>query len=389
MEGGIAHTMILEARVAYPSLMMNGTDWFQKLSPYFLNLSYTDSCDGEKADDMQLQLADRDRRFINDWMPDKGAYIDVGIIAERWYSPNATTLKLDCGRLWIDEIEFELPQHTVTIKGNSIPTTATIKANTETRNWEASTLRDLVKQIVEDENKMKLTWLPDSNPSYTAVEQTEQSALEFLMHRARDAKLAIKIHRGEVVVFDELKLEEAEPKFAIVYGNAAPAAGLHSFRIATGNFITRLIDTNAKATMSQVDPASGKMTQGVHVAGDEQPASDWHQAINQGTDSQDEEGDEGGDDGGGETREDPVSSWQQTAASADLLAKSHNRHHNKDRVEAKIQFGIGNPIIAAGQTFMLSGVGKYDGKWFVKTAEHKVGPMFTTTIDARKCLEGY
>jgi len=385
--------MILQVRTAYPSLMMNGTDWFQALSPYFLNMMYVDSCDGEKADDFQLQLADRDRKFINEWMPDKGAFIDVGIIAERWYSPNAGKLKLDCGRLWIDQIEFELPQHTVSIKGNSIPTTSTIKANTETRNWGPTTYRDLAKQIVEDENHLKLDWQSQINPNYQAVEQTEQSSLEFLMHQARDAKLAIKIHRGSVVVFDEQSLEEAAPKFAIVYGTAAGLSGMGTFRMSGGNFITRLVDTTAKSTVSHVDPASGKMTQAVHVAGDEQPASDWHQAIHQGTDSPDEESDEG-DDGGGDgptTREDPVQSWGQTgsSASADLLAKSHSRRRNKDRVEAKIEMSIGCPLIAAGQTFMLVGVGKYDGKWFLKSVEHKCGPMFTSTLDARKCLQGY
>src|SRR5215831_7720418 len=250
--------MILKARSARPSIVMNGVDYFAKLEPYFLTLAYVDSCDGEKADDLHLQLADRDNRFINDWMPDKGAFFDVGIIAERWFSPNAAALNLDCGTLWIDEIEFELPQHTVTIKATSIPTSSYLKSTDDTRGWENHTLREIAKQIVEDEQKMKLDYRAQFNPSYSRVEQTEQSSLEFLLHRCRDAKLAIKVFRNGVIIFDEQVIEATPPSFSLVYGNNAPVAGMSCYRMAGGKFTTRLIDTMKKATVSHVDPASGK-----------------------------------------------------------------------------------------------------------------------------------
>jgi len=389
--------MIGQVRVAHPSIKLNGFEYFNKLEPYFLTLHYVDSADGQTADDCQLQLADRDDRFITDWMPSKGVYLDIGIIAERWYSPNAAQLTLDCGRLWIDEIEFELPQHTVSIKATSIPTSSYLKSTDETRGWENHTLRDIANQIVAEQKAagtdITLDYRAQFNPLYSHVEQTEQSSLEFIMHRARDANLAVKLHRNLLIIFDNEEIEATPPSFAIVFGDNAPVPGLPCFRMAGGKFATRLIDTLKQATVAHVDPASGKAHYSTAIAGDADAIDDWHTNINQSTDGADEE-DGGGDGGDGRATRDtppPQGDWNADGGSATQmrLAKSTLRRHNKDQVHADIDLSIGCPLVASGQTFTLSGVGNYDGKWFLERAEHKCGPMFTTTLKARKCLVGY
>jgi phage protein D len=403
--------MIFQVRTARPSIVMNGTDFFQKLAPYFLNLSYTDNCDGERADDLQMQLADRDNRFISDWMPDKGAFIDVGIIAERWFAPNAAALRLDCGRFWLDEIEFELPQHTVSIKGSSIPTDGHIKAANETRGWDKTTLQQIANQIAT-ENKLTVDWQGEFDPKYSRVEQTEQSGLEFLKQRAKDAKLCIKMYRGKMIFLDEQKLEEAAPAFQVIYGEGMPGGALQAlgalaplaaggslptgarvYRMAGGKFTTKLIDTAKKATVSYAALPNGKVSTGEHIDGDEKAVDDWHTNINQSTDCEDEDEDGEGDgegNGGGTAREaQPISQWNQPSASSTVLAKSKLRDKNKDRFHAEIELSIGNPLVAAGQVFTLQGMGKYDGNWFVESVQHKLAPTYTTTLQARACLKGF
>ena len=65
--------------------------------------------------------------------------------------------------------------------------------------------------------------------------------------RTLDAKLAIKIHRSKIVIFDELKLEQAEAAFSLLYGNTAVAVGGASYRMAGGSFSTKITDTAKKA----------------------------------------------------------------------------------------------------------------------------------------------
>jgi hypothetical protein len=78
------------------------------------------------------------------------------------------------------------------------------------------------------------------------------------------------------------------------------------------------------------------------------------------------------------------------AADAALTkAQARTREKNRRQYESDITMAIGNPLIAAGQTFILVGCGQFDGKWFIETAHHVVGPMYDTTLHIRRTLDGY
>jgi phage protein D len=388
--------MITQVRTARPEIMLNGQDYYSSLAPYFLNLSYTDNCDGKKADDLQLQLADRDRKFINEWMPDKGVFMDVAIICERWFAPNAASLKLDCGRFWIDSVDFELPQHTVSVKAQSIPTDVRIKGGEETRGWENNSLQDIGGQIA-GENDMLLDWQANYNPRYKRVEQVEESGLAFLKKRASDAKLAIKVCRNKVIVFDEEDYEKQAPSFTLVYGNVAASGGT-AYRMTGGHFSRKATDTKKSVAVKHINPETGRLVDEKATTDDEDVSEIDDNLI----DDPDFEPDEGGN---GSLLITPRSSglinWDANnpsenagkgaggTAKGQRRAKAALRESNKDKETASVELAIGNPLIAAGQTFILQGVGQFDGKWFIESATHKLAPMYETSLSIRRCLEGY
>ena len=380
--------MIAQVRTARPAIILNGKDYYSQLAPYLLNLSYTDNSDGKKADDLQFQLADRDKRFINDWMPDVGTFIDVSIIAERWYSPNAATLSLDCGRFWIDSVDFELPQHTVSVKASSIPTGVRLKAADETRGWENSTLRDIAQQIA-GENKMTLDWQANVNPRFVRVEQTEESGLAFLKKRANDAKLSIKVHRNALVIFDEQTYEEKAAQFTLAYGNTAGTGGLALYRMASAKFHLKVNDTAKKAKVKHSRTETGE-TSSSEFQTDEENLPDVDTNVNEdpGTDPDSIEVEPGPLFREGE--DELVGDWNAEADSAgSRKAKATLRDKNKDKFHAEIELALGCPLIASGQTLNLAGVGQFDGKWFLESAEHKIGPLYETNLKIRRCLKGY
>jgi Bacteriophage probable baseplate hub protein len=387
--------VIIPVRTARASIVLNGVDYFSKLAPYFLSMSYTDNCDGKKADDLEIKLADRDRRFINDWMPDKGTFLDAAIIAERWFAPNASGLKLDCGRFWIDSVEFSLPDHTVSIKASSIPTDANIKGNDETRGWEKTTLQDVANQIA-GENQMSVQWEAQHNPRYTRIEQVEESGLAFLKKRAEDAKLAIKVCRSKIIFFDELTYESKAPATTIVYGDMVGGAGLNCYRMSGGHFVTQLTDKTKKATVTHTSLTTGKMSKGFAESSDPELVggngefSNWVQNVAEGTDDADEDNEDDDENGDGSRAVgDPnlVDDYTSTTGN-NLKAQSVVRNKNKDKENAKIALSIGNPLIAAGTTFVLKGVGQYDGNYFIVSAHHTVGPQYDTELEVRRCLKG-
>lgn len=394
--------MITQVRLARPSIILNGQDFYSSLAPYLLNVVYTDNCDGERADDLQMQLADRDRRFINDWMPEPGVFLDVSINCERWFSLNGATLSLDCGRFWIDTIDFELPQHTVSVKATSIPTDVHIKDGDETRGWEGSSLQEIAGQIA-GENDMSIEWNSDVNPKYKRVEQTEESGLAFLKNRARDVGLSIKCHRNKLVFFDEQKLEEAGPAFTLVYGNVSSAGG-SCYRMTGGHFSLKTTDKQKSETVSHVNPETGRLTEEKFTLDDEGLAKkEWDQKVSRDPDFEpDQQG--GGEGGQRDVPVDPsqVGNWNDSDPSDNFgkgaggdsagqrKAKADCRDKNKDMESAQIELSIGNPLVAAGQTFDLKGVGQFDGKWFIESARHSVGQSsYNTQLAVRRCLEGY
>lgn len=394
---------------------MGGKDYYQQLAPYLISISFEDNCDAKKADDLEIKLADRDKRFISDWMPKKGAYLDVSIIAERWFSPIGGTIKLDCGRFWIDSVEFSLPDHSVSIKGTSIPTGIRLKASVENRGWEGATLKDIATQIA-GENQMTLEYNADVNPKYTRTEQHDQSALGFLMKRANNAKLAVKVHKNKIIIYDEQKMEQEEPKIAILYGNVSAQGGMAAYRMESGTFTTTVVDKTKKAKVKRVDTESGETQEG--EAEEEDEEDDASTEASGGDNGEGGSGDTEEEDTGSirdpddvvppiidqnisedtdeepgkeklpEAREAEEGSDANYNASESRKAGSVVRDKNKHKDVGKITLSIGNPLIAAGMTMTLKGVGQYDGKWFIESAHHEVGPQYNTELSIRRCLKG-
>jgi phage protein D len=330
-------------------------------------------------------------------MPDTGAFLDVEIICERWFAPNAATISLDCGRFWIDSVDFELPQHTVSVKASSIPTDQRIKGGDETRGWEDSSLKDISDQIAS-ENGMTLDWQANYNPRYKRIEQTEESGLCFLKKRATDSKLAIKVCRNKLIFFDEEDYEAQSPSFTLVYGNIAATAGMACYRMSGGHFSLKVTDKKKSASVKYVNPETGRLTKEKFSTEDEDAPKYGTELVENPDADPDEDGDGelllvpspyGFVDWDANNPDQNAGKGAGLTAKGQRRAKSALREANKDKESANVEMAIGNPLIAAGQTFMLQGVGQFDGKWFIESATHTVGPMYDTKLNIRRCLEGY
>jgi phage protein D len=405
--------MIGQVRAAHQVVSVNGQDYSVQLEPYFLELSYKDSVSGDKADDIQLKLADPDRRWITDWMPEKGAKIDVAIRCERWFSPNAAPLLLDCGSFYIDQVEFSLPEHTLSIKANPIPPSAKVKGTKKTKGFESTNLKAIAEKMAAD-GGMTVQYESSVNPIYKRVDQTEESDLEFLKKRTGDASLKMKISRDKIVVFDEADYEKRPPKFILAYGDQAPSRNdIPCYRLRSAKFTTKLTDTAKECCCSYMNPETGRLTKETFTANDRDVIDD---TINL-CENPDYELDEPRDGGDGEAfvlayaasvREgaDPViSDWTPPSAApsknkgkgakgkkaAMRKAKGKLREKNKEKQKGeKMSLGIGNPLVAAGQTFLLEGCGQFDAKYFIEEVTHKLGTEdYNTELTARKVLEGY
>jgi hypothetical protein len=425
--------ILAKVRTARPSITLNGVDYYNQLAPYLLRFMYTDSCDGAKTDDCQFDLADRDRKFINEWMPIAGATFDASIICERWFALNAAALSLPCGTFYIDSVEFDLPAHTVSIKSNAIPNNTHGKVSNETRPWgdgaqggPGITLKDIAQKICDENPPLQLNYIATRNPQYDRVEQVEESAFQFLKRHAEDAKLEIKVAKGFLIVYDPLTMDQQPPSFTLVYGNVPAPQGTNTrvFRMSGGQFRLQVTDLTASVVINNSDLNDGTTTSrqfdansllppevgGTGPSVNPNPAPNesqiptavlpeqWKDILNWNTDAK-KSGDGGSGSGppsrdvGVGTGEGLQSYWSNDASAGDAAltkAQARAREKNRRHYESDIEMSIGNPLIAAGATFMLVGCGQFDGLWFIETARHVVNPpLYDTFLHVRRTLEGY
>jgi uncharacterized protein len=372
--------MITPVRFARVELVINGRDYFPELEPDLLSFSYSDNLD--KADDLQIELNDLERRWISDSFPAKGSVtIEAAIVPAHFAWPGEIQ-RLDCGTFQIDAISHNGPPAKVSIKGNSIPIEVSAKGENKVRAWEGKTLREIADDI-SGENGLTLNWDTEENPRFKRIDQNDQTDLEFLQAQAKEAGLIIKIKRNQIKLFAAAEYEKRSPAFTVRYG---------SDEIRSWSFATKTADTAKEAEIQFLDPETGKVTKAKATDSDpklknarkirryDNPKSDpdllpdprapfkvQHLAdppplID--ADFHDNTPDKNAGKGAG------------LQAKATKKAKAQLREANKHRDTAQFEV-IGNPQAETGQTVALENWGAFDGIYFLESVKHKTAPYIT------------
>jgi phage protein D len=389
--------MIIPVRKAYAQLLINGQDVWPKLADYVLKLSYTDNLN--KADDLQLELDDSNRIFLNNSFPGKGTVkIDCKILAEDW-SDYGDSREIDCGDFYIDEPSYTFFPYRITIKGSSLPVTSKLKGSNNTKAWEGKTLQEIAEDILREEDEIDLDWdLQEENPRYKRIDQADEFDLQFLYNQCEDNCFSMKIKRGKLKVFSEEEYEKRPPAF-VIEENITP--------ILKGRFQTKTAGTAKEAEVSFLDPETGKLTKikvtdsspklknARKIKSYDNPKSDpdllpdprnpfFDIPVPLGDPPPLIDADYLGSEPGRNKGK-----GQGLAKKAKKKAKGKLRKANKPRDTAEFEL-IGFTVPKAGQTAEIKGWGPWAGIYFVESVIHELVP-FVTKLKLRRELasQGY
>jgi uncharacterized protein len=401
----LANFFVLETRRAFPHVFLNGKDLIADLEPHQLAFSYKDEAMG-KADSVDLDLQDSGRAWLDENFPIKGSKIVATIEVLDWRFPG-DRYEHKCGSFTIDSVGFKGPPNTVSVKANSIPTNTKIKSKNTVKAWENTTLRSTAEQIAT-QNGMTVQWNAGEDPPYKRLEQLDQSDLAFLQSKADENGLCIKITDNKIVFFDEADFEtkEPEPNDRLIYDQ----------NVLSWSFNTKMTDVVSEATNSFQNPETGQVTKESF-----KPPRD-NDALRPVTlvggladykisgiepDSKSSRGDGNGD-GDGEDytlyryaslqqpfelfdapinyhENDPAKqkgkdkgSKKAGARRAKNLARKKNKKENTGSFEI-----IGNPLLCAGKVVYVEGFGRFDGKYLIETATHKIDGSKGYTTDLK------
>ena len=356
------------ARRIIPHIAYNSVDISNDLANYLISIDYTDILSGY-ADDLQLNLEDKDGLWQSAWFPEMGATLEAVIENRYWDSPTDTPKHVQLGIFEIDEIECRSMPSVVTIKSISVPNDTTLRGVAHNRAWEKVSIYKIVEDIAKAAN-LEVVYNAPENPNIERVEQVEQSDLSFLKKLCEDNGLALKISDKQIIVFDEVELEKAEPSFlfckndtVIAEIKAAAEANnemLKPIYQTTGwSFSSAIRDTYKSCRVEYQEGQKKEKISGTFV----DPNKKTGKVL-------------------------VVSKQVKTVAEAETLAKKELRKKNSEEVKGKLSLQ-GRIEYAAGLTCEIKGYGVFDGKYLITQASHKIGGGYTTELDIRRCLNGF
>lgn len=349
----------LNARKFQALVKYDGKDISSYLEPYLKSISYTDNMSGE-ADDLQITLMDKDGLWQSSWLPEKGATLDVTFVLHNW--DGGGTLSSHIGIFEIDEITCQGNPSEVQIKAVSVPDDNNLRGSEHSRSWEKAELKQIANDVATGAG-LELAYDLEYNPKIDRVEQTEESDLGFLLKLCRDHGLALKICNKQVIIFDEADYEKAEALYTII----KPYLGMPSS--LDGSSITAIQSWNLKSKIRDTFKACHvKYQRGKTKQKLEATFTDPHKET-------------------GKTLE--INEQVDSIADAERLAKKKLREKNCNEFTGS--FGVlGNLGLLAAVNVMLSGYGRFDGKYIITRATHSAGSSgYNTDIEVRRCLDGY
>lgn len=348
----------LDARRCLVLVKYNDKDISADLQQYLKSVSYTDNMSGE-ADDLQLTLEDKAGLWQSAWMPEKGATLDVSVKLTNWQGVGVQIVRF--GLFEIDEITSSGMPSEVQIKAVSVPDNNNLRGTERTRSWEKAELKRIAKDIATGAELELYYDVKDYNPVLDRAEQTEQSDLSFLYKLCADHGLALKICNKQLVIFDEADYEAGEavalvpkPKTVYTAGSLQVLNLLESYSLKS-----KVRDVYKACHVKYQDSSTKQKIEATFTAPDKET---------------------------GKTLE--VNEQVTSIADAQRLAKKKLREKNCDEVTGSFNF-VGNPELAAAVNIQLRGFGVFDGKYIITKAQHDIGSGYTTSIDVRRCLDGY
>lgn len=337
----------MNARRIGVKIFADGEDVTANLSQFLKSITYVDNAGGS-ADTAEIELEDRSRRFIGDWLPRRGLTVSITLTRDNWRGDGLIDT-LPLGNFELDEMTLNYPPSTARIKLNSISQNSGLRQKNESKAWEDVTLRQIANDVASKAG-VKLVYEAPENPTIKRAEQSEISALAFLEKLCNDNGLALKVSDGTLIIFDETELEAQEPVARFV---------------RDASIITKF---SATATLQEIYKSCevtyrhGQKSETIKGSFD--------------------------DSGKSEGKVLKINQRVETQAEAEKLAKKSLRDKNKKEVQIRLST-VGDFRLLSGNVVELAEHGMFSGRYLIEKSTHKVGNGYTCDLELRKCLNGY
>lgn len=313
----------MKTRKKTVSLIYNGTEAYSELAPYLEQITYTDSVD--ESDMISLELSDRDLKWRNAWIPQKGDILIPALTLEDW-NYEGEKMTIQCGSFIVDDFGFSSPPAIGNINGVSSPVNTGFKETENTKTWEAATVQLIAGEIA---GKYGLNLVYEAQEIAVAkIEQDKRTDSDFLKTLCEKYGLGLKVFYNRLVIWDYRE-----------YLGRTPITEIKPEMCSKWSYRSFMQGTYTGARVSYKNPKTKKMVD-VLVGTEERLYK-----TNQKADSE---------------------------ADARLIGEAAIR--NANRRESTMQLTMPPQLLLmATLTVRLNGFGRMDGAYFIEKVTHQIG----------------
>lgn len=305
------------------SITWEGKDISSELQPYVQRIRYTDKAE-KKADSIEIQLANPDGRWLDNWFPLKGdkLSVDLGYEGES---------ALPCGTFSLDDISFSGFPDRVTIRGLAASITQDTRTE-KSRAFENLTLREIAQQIADAQGLTLQGEVADILIKRST--QNRETDLGYLKRVSQKFGYLFSVRDSLLIFTNVFDLQDQPASITVL----RKLVNRYSFR---------------SSTAGAAEGSSSKFFSG--ALGEE------ISAIAEADEST------GNPEGVADTKE--IRERAETQEQADRMARASLREANINSMEATID-SVGRVLLVAGNSVNLHGFGKLSGKFFIDESTH-------------------
>ncbi len=322
----------MKTRKADLLIYYEGVNISQDIKNDIEGFTFTDNASGS-ADDISLSLNNTTKKWINEWQPIEGDVIKAVIQVEKE--------ELECGVFHVDDIGFNFPPAALTINAVSTPVESDYVSVKHSNSFLKTSLKSILGQITK-RHAMRLTYDAKLNPMVAYVEQKNESDSEFVDKLCQHWGLSVKVFNHQLVIFSEAEYEKKKPVSTL---------DLTDFTE---------IDCKKRKNDCDYDGATISYSGGTYKFA--VPGKSGTKILE---------------------IDDNVTAYEE----AKVVAKSKLREKNR---EGMVITGtvVGNTKLIACATVKITGLGFFDGVYYIDKATHALG-AYKTSLELHRILEGY
>lgn len=321
-------------------LYFDGVEATEEMQADVAEIQYIDN-DENHADDLQIMTySESTLAGVKE--------IALKLIADNWHGNN-TSRTATCGTFAIDDDESCYTAELFITKAAAITSFSRLRQTPKNQAWERFNLKEIAGEIA-NRNGVNLMYVTDYMPIYARKEQLETSDIKFLSDLCQTSGLRLKFTTNSLVIYNPYEYDKQEPVRTFTKGDSD---------IIDDKLHHKKNDTDyAQCRVSWKDPVTLQLISYTYKLRDEGKSLDIKQKV---------------------------TSTEEAKALALYSIKEKNKREYTGYIVCD-----GDITLTTGSTIVLNGYGKYDRKYIITKAVHRIQQgIYTTKIYFEMVLEDY